>query len=358
MKHSLPDGPALPGPASNDIAPYAGLNLPAKELDCVAQVDALRADPEIAGYLRGAGQEPWTRKRYNKAFAGLAITAGLLLAVYALLPGNLFSRYRPPAPQDTPKPQPYAAVAETPILFRESVRDINADLQSAARWRAAFEGLKTLADSGESGGIEPPPELRLWAYQEMLVMLASRELPPGLYSEDYADELYAGIERLLAANPQEAPPFRAASAYARILASRPRPKDAEERRAGLEATAALIETLRAEHGPLVDGNRDLLIAEAETHIALLPREYEAGNRYLDYHWRRAAHAILRLYELYGRNDAAVRQLDRQRWRAVYRYFDYTLLTLDTKRLGRIASARLDGVDYTRADIRAKLDELE
>lgn len=358
MEHLPPDGPALPGPDGNDVLPYAGLNLPATELDCVAQVDALRSDPEIAGYLRGAAREPWTRKRYNNALLGLAITAGLLLFAYALFPGNLFSRYQPPAPQDTPRPQPYAAVSETPILFREAVREINADLQSVPRWPSVFDRLQDLADSADSGGIEPPPELRLWAYQEMLVMLASRELPPDLYQEEDADLLYAGLERLLADTTGEAPPFRAGSAYVRILAGRLLPKDAEERRAGLETTAARIEALRAEHGELVEGNRDLLTAEAETHIALLPREYEEGDRYLDYHWRRAAHALFRLYELYGKNDAAVRRLDRRRWEAAYRYFDYTLLTLDAKRLGRIASARLDGVDYTRADIRTKLDGLE
>lgn len=359
MSHQPPGlpEPGASSPNGNELGPYEGLSLPARETQSVRQLDALMADSEIAGYLGESGHRPWTRQRYIAALVGLGVTACLLVAVFLISPGNMFSRYRPPAPQDTPKPRPYPALSETPILFRESVRAINADMESGARWRPAFEKLRELLGSLQ-GGVEQPRELRVWAYTEMLVMLSSRELPPDLFSEEYADSVHGELIRFLETSPEEPRPFRADMAYVRILANRTRSADAALERTKLEAMAALIESIRAAHGDKADDNRDLLMAEAGTHTALLPPEYDEGNRALDYHWRRAAHAILRLYELYGLNDADVRRLDRRRWEAVYRYFDYTLFTLDARRLGRIASARLDGIDYTRAEIGAKLEKLE
>ncbi|MCD8351152.1 MAG: hypothetical protein LUC93_11135 [Planctomycetaceae bacterium] len=353
----LPDE-ALPTHDHGDLSPYAGFSLPEGGVEPVPQRRALEADPEIAGYLHDTGHAPWTRKRYITALTGLAVTAALLVVVYIVAPGSLFSRYRPPAPQDTPKPQPYPNLPSVPILYRETVRSINADLESGTRYGAAFATLQTLIDDDGADAIRPPVEVGIWAREEMLVLLASREVPPDRYTEAYADEVYASLIRLAAERPDTAYPFRGGAAYARVLASRPLPKDAGEARVERERTAALIETLRAENPAATDNNRDLLVAEAETHIALLPDEYISGDRRLDYHWRRAAYAIGRLYTVFGQSDPVIRTLDHRRWEAVYRYFDYTLFTLDTSRIGRIESARLDGVDYTRADIRAKMEELQ
>ncbi len=353
----LPDE-ALPAHDHGELSPYAGFSLPEGGAEPVPQRRVLEAVPEIAGYLHGARYEPWTRRRYLTALTGLAVTSALLAFVYIVAPGSLFSRYRPPSPQDTPKPQAYANIQSVPILYRETVRTINADLESGARYGAAFAGLQALIDETGSEAIRPPVEVGIWAREEMLVLLASREVPPDRYTEEYADEVYAGLLRLADERPDTPYPFRGGAAYARVLASRPLPEDADEARSGRERTAALIETLRAENPSATDNNRDLLVAEAEAHIALLPKEYTSGDRRLDYHWRRAAFAIGRLYTVFGQSDPVVRNLDRRRWEAVYRYFDYTLFTLDTSRIGRIDSARLDGVDYSRADIRAKMEELQ
>lgn len=349
---------AWPG-AGGEVSPYASFDLPRPDLEPVGQVDALMADPEIAGYLRGNGPGAWNGRRFRNALLGFFVTALVLGAVFFLTPGNLFRSYAPPPPQNTPKPQPYPEVAGLPILFRDSIRDINAEIADGNRWQGAFTKLRDFLAESENGKLDAPADLLLWARQEMLVILASKEIPPNSYPDAYPDEVFQAMTELREkTGGLSSPfPFRAGSAYARILSSRPLPRDKTGAQKHNERLTNLMESIRAAHPNILDNNRELLAIEAEAHIRQFPRRYSPGDQFLDYHWRRSAHDILRLYELAGKNDPGVRQIDRRRWQAAYRFFDMTLFTWDPKRIGRIKTARLDGVDYTREQIRKELEKL-
>lgn len=336
------------------LSPYDAFLVPDAERENVPQVEALLADPEIAGYIRGNTDTGWNRTRVMHTLAGFAATALCLAALVLFLPGNMLSGHKPPVPQDTPKPQPYPDAAMLPILYRDTIRDINADIAAGNRWQAAHDKLRRFIADAEGDKTDPPRELRTWALREMLVILASKEIPPAAYTDEYADSVHAGLQADAGA---QAPPFRAEAAYVRLLAARPAAKDAGEAQANRDRLIAVLEKVRGEYPDLLDKNRELLTIEAEQHILRFPAEYGEDNRSLDYHWRRAAHAIVRLYDLYGKRDPAVRQLDRRRWQAVDRYFNFTLFTLDTKRLGRLKEINLDGFTYTRGQVRAELENL-
>lgn len=350
------DANRLPGPATPEASPYAVFGLSDKEMQPKPQLQALMDDPEIAGYLQDNNPKAWTRQRLYKAGIGFAVAAVGLMLLFFFAPGNLFRTYTPPPPRDTPKPQAFADTAELPILFRDSIREINAEIDNGNRWQTAFDKLRAFLAEATHRKINPPNNLLLWAHQEMLVILASKEIPPGAYPLSYPDEVFDEFKTLVADTPDPMP-FRGGSAYARILISRPEPKEKEEAAAWREKATDVLESLRAAHPTVLDNNRELLAMEAEAHIRQFPKEYVEGDQYLDYHWRRAAHAIVRLYELYGSRDPAVRQIDRRRWQAVYRYFDLTLLTWDPTRIGRLKSIRLDGNEYTRVMIKQELDRL-
>lgn len=343
--------------ANADVSPYSAFDLPETDLNSIPQVNALLEDAEIAGYLRGNTPKTWNRNRLLKTGTGFLLTAAALFAMFILTPGNVFRGYSPPAPRDTPKPQPFADAAGLPILFRDAVRDINAEIGDGNRWQTAFDKLRAFLADADSGKIAPPDDVLSWGNQEMLVILASKEIPPGMYPETYPDEIFDNFRDLSDKQNNPAPPFRGSSAYARILASRPTPKDRDDASAKRKRLTGIIENIRAASPEILDNNRELLAIEADNHILQFPREYTPGDQYLDYHWRRAAHAIIRLYDLYGKRDQAVRQIDRRRWNAVYRYFDLTLFTWDPKRLGRLKTARLDGVEYSRDQIRKELEKL-
>lgn len=342
------------GNSAGELSPYASFDLPLSDLTPEPQLDALRIDPEIAGYLQDNSPRAWTRQRLLKTGAGFILTGIALAALFFLLPGNMFRSYMPPAPRDTPKPQPYPDPSSLSILYRDNIRDINAAIGEGNRWRSVYDKLHALLADVESGKIEPPDTVLRWARQEMLVVLASKEIPPGSYPDTYPDEVFDGLTGIL---DQPEIPYRAGSAYARILWSRPFPREREAAGAKHAELTGILEALRAAHPGRLDNNRELLAIEAESHIRQFPDRYTAGDTYLDYHWRRAAHAILRLYELYGKRDINVRRIDRRRWQAVYRYFDLTLFTWDPKRIGRIRTARLDGVEYTREQVKKEIENL-
>jgi hypothetical protein len=240
------------------------------------------------------------------------------------------------------------------MLYRDSVRDINADIAAGNRWQGTYDKLRRFITDAEENPAASPPDVRVWALQEMLVILASKEIAPDAATDDYVDVVR---ESLLSAAAGQPAPFRAEAAYAKLLAARPTLKDAGREKERQTRLVAVLDGLRNEYPDLMDRNRDLLTIEAEQHILQFPKEYGEDNRRLDYHWRRAAHAIVRLYDLFGKRDPAVRQLDRRRWQAVDRYFAFTLLTLDTKRLGRLGEIRLDGTVYTRGQVRGELEKL-
>lgn len=340
--------------APGEVSPYAPFDLPGSDLHPESQVDALRADPEISGYLQDTSPRAWTRRRFIRAGAGFVLTAFVLGVLFFFIPSNLFRTYLPPSPRDTPKPLPYAEPSSLSILYRDSVREINASILEGNRWQTVYDRLRGFMTDVSSGRIDPPDDVLRWARQEMLVVLASREIPPGSYSESYADEVFDGLTGVLS-KPEI--PFRAGSAYARILWSRPVPKDGEAALAQRAELTGILEALRAAHPVSLDGSRELLAIEAECHIRQFPRRYVGPDAYLDYHWRRAAHAIVRLYDLYGRRDPNVRRIDRWRWQSVYGYFDITLFTLDPKRFGRLKSVRLDGVEYTRERVKKEIENL-
>ena len=335
-------------------APYAEFSIPEAEQEPVSQREALLSNPEIAGYLGGDGAHTTPRNRLFRSGMGLLITALLLTGLFIFLPGNMFHAHITPVPYDTPKPQPYAGVAALPILFREQVRDVNDSIQSG-KWQSAFAGLRALVDETESGKGTLPSELRAWSLEEMLVILASRELPPDSVPAGYRERIFDEVDSLYAES-RETPSFRSGSARIRLLDERPVPAAGRERQEDNDIFSAL-EKVREDHPDLMDKNRDILLIEAERHIEAFPGEYAQGDRYLDYHWRRAAHAINRLYDLFGKRDPAARELDRKRWQAVYKYFDFTILTLDTSRLGRLKNIRLDGTDYTREQVRREIERL-
>lgn len=353
---SHPSTPPVSGLDAGGVHPYAAFNLPAPALEPVSQVDALMADEEIAGYIKSGAQQGWGRKKIGSILGGLSLSLFFLVLLALLLPGNLLSRRRLPVPEDTPKPRLYERVAELPILFRDSVKTINDDFLAGNRWQPAYEKLRNLLREGEEDGLELPRDVRTWGLQEMLVLLASKEISPDAFPPEYPDQAYALLSSTIDKN---APlPFRAGAAYAKLLAARPPPKGKNDGKESGERTRLLgvLARLRGNFPELMDKDREMLILEAEQHIAHFPAEYGEDNRYLDYHWRRAAHAINRLYELFGKHDRTVRGLDRRRWQAVYRYFDFTLFTWDPGRVGRLKSITLDGTEYTRPQVGKEIEE--
>lgn len=332
-------------------AAYAAFPLPDEELLPVPQVQALLKEPEIAAYLKSGGGP--TSRRVRRIGAFFLVSLAVLLLVYWLPPWNMLYRYRPPRPAETLKPTPYAG--GIPLLFRDRIRSINDDIAAGDRWGAVFGKLSSLVDDIDAGKVEAPKDMATWARSETLVAMASKEVPPTAYAESYPETVFAGFMRPDPRNAGTALPYRAGAAYVRLLQSAPRGKDnaGEAERRVQEA----FERLRSEHGRRVDADGDLLAIEAHNHIAAIPKEYTPNDRLLDYHWRRAANAIDRLYALHGKNDPQARSLDRSRWQAVFRYFDLTLLTWDVDRLGWRKTVTLDGAEYTRDDVKKILERL-
>lgn len=332
---------------------YAGFDLPAGDLATVPQFLALQKDPEIAAYLKsGNGEEPPSR-RARRGIAFFLFAAAILLAVYLLPAWSMFSRYRPTLPAETQKPAPYAG--DVPLLLRDRIGGINADIAAGDRWRPAFAKLSALVDDLDAGKISAPEELRRWARCETLVAMASKEIPPS-YPDAYPERVFGGLVHAVAQDPDFVIPYRAGAAYVRLLRSAPQ-TEATARDADRRILEAL-ERLRSEHGRRLDADRELLGIEAKCHIAAIPKEYTPNDRYLDYHWRRASHAISRLYSLHGTSDAQAKSLDHARWRTIAGYFDLTLLTWDVERLGWRKTVVLDGKEYSRDDVAKILEQLK
>ena len=357
---SADDARPLPsGPSSDttDVCPVGGVVaaeplpvMPASATGAnrVPQLDVMLSEPDIAPYLtRGRKDEHPFRLR--RIALGLTVTLAALFLAYALPSWKMFARYRPPVPAETPKPRAYQG--EIPLLFRETVKEINAAIDGGNQWQAVFNKLSAFVDAIDSGTTSPATEIEIWARTELLVALASREVPPSAYEEALPEGIYHGLETM-----ENAPPvsFRAEAAYVRIRNAASWGKNTA---AAESPVIEHLERLRAAHADLLDNTPELLVIEAERHIAAIPREYAPGNRFLDYHWRRAAHAISRLYALRGGSDAQTRTLDRKRWQGVFKYFDLTLLTWDVGNIGWRKSIVLDGREYTRGEIESVLKGL-
>ncbi len=353
--------PAVSAPATGsypNVNPYQPFPLEPGDLENIGQLDALRGDPDIGGFLKNDAARPWDARRLGRALAGFLATAAAVFLLYFFYPGGLFTHYSPPVPEVTPKPQPFLNAGDLSILYRDNVREINQLIAGDRQWQRVYEKLAAFIADDSGGKTVLPQDLALWSREEMLVVLASKELPPSSFPENYPDEVYAQLERD-GKRFGVTLPFRAEAAYARLLADRPLPKkDKEAVRKRAADTLAVLERMRENHPDLLDKARDLLLLEAEQHIHLFPGDYSPGDRYLEHHWRRSAAALVKLYTLYGQKDRDLRQLDRMRWQAVLRYFDFTILTWDTSRMGRLKSIRLDGKDYTREDIRRELEKIK
>ncbi len=352
--------PAAVAPAGvpPNLNPYQPFALNPEDCENVSQLEALQNDPEIGGYLKGDGARPWDGKRLTRAGAGFAATVAAVFLLFTFYPGGLFARYTPPTPEVTPKPAAFPNAADLSILYRDSVKDINQLIASDRQWQKVYEQLNRLIADDTGGKAGLPQDLALWSREEMLVVLASKELPPTSYPDNYPGEIFTQLDR---DGKRFGVPlsFRSLAAYARLLSDRPlakSDKDALRKRAA--DILAVLERIRENYPELLDKNRDLLMLEADQHVNLFPKDYSPGDRYLEHHWRRAAAALVKLYTLYGQKDRDIRQLDRKRWQAVLRYFDFTILTWDTSRMGRLKSVRLDGKDYTRDEIRRELEKIK
>lgn len=331
--------------------PYHDFSLANEELQLVQPLQALMADAEVAGFMDGGNVDgPWSPARLRRLGLGMLAFLAVLLPLICLPGWNMFAGYAPPHPSDTPKPQQFAG--NVALVFQDRVRSVNGDLQAGNRWQAAYEKLRALFDDAE----EMPDDLRIWVDSELLVTLASKEVSPDAYDVALPGRVFADLQQRIEALPETtAVPFRAASAYAAVLNTLPAAKESAAERDSV--LLAILERIRNEHPSSMDKSRDLLFMEAERHIAALPPEYAAQDRRLDYHWRRASHAIERLYSLFGTRDVQVRAIDRRRWETIYKYFDFTLLTLDVNRLGRLKAIQLDGREYSRDDIKSILEQL-
>lgn len=333
-------------------APYAGFQLPAEETASVPQFGALLEDPEIAGYLKQGGEGGWTARRTRRLLLGFLIFVGACAAMYVSRRWTMFHTYRPPPVVETAKPMPFTEFV--PLLFRERIRSINADIASGDKWPSVFDKLAALVNDIDAGGIDAPADIRLWARSETLVAMASREVPPKAFAESYPDRVFRGLAHSLP-DADAVLPFRAEAAYVQLLNAAPR--NPENTREADRKLLIAVELLRRDHGKRLDSSRDLLAIEAKAHIALFPPEYPANNRDLNYNWRRASHAVNRLYTMHGTSDPQTRSLDRKRWEAVSRYFEFTLLTLDYGRLGRLKTVSLDGEEYTQEQVNGILKNL-
>lgn len=333
-----PPGPARPEFGAEAYVPFG---LPAEELLPVAPLDALLADPDVGGYLRSRrGGTGRTGSRVLRALAGLAVSS-VLLALLVLLPDwRMLPNHVPLRPADTQKPLRYDA-SPFPAL-RDQVRAINADIDAGNRWASVFSRLAALAREESTAADRG---VQTWARTELLVSIASKDIAPDSANDTLADETFSS----LAAAPPVS--FRAFSAYARILHAAP---SSDEKNAAL---LRVVEDARGGYPEKMDASRDMLVIEAERHIAAFPPDYEENGRVLDYHWRKAAHALDRLAAL-APGDAQVLSLNRRRWESVYRYFDFTLaLTLDLNRIGWRESIQLDGKRYDKQMVKAILKEL-
>ncbi len=320
-------------PAEYSVEAYAAFPLSGGELRSVAPLEALLDDPEIAACLRVASPPG---RGVRKGVIGFGLFAALL-AAFCLLPGWRMFPKAPaaPAPAATEKPVPFAGTP--PEALRGAVEAVGNDIAAGNRWGRVFAGLAELV------GWEAPVEdreVRVWACTELLVSLASRDVAPDWANDALADRAFALLTEGNALS------VRACSAYARLLRAAP---GGQEAAAG-KKLLAVLETFRALYPEALDRDAELLALEAEQHIAAFPREYDGGERELDYHWRRAAHALGKLSPL---DPGEARLLERRRWERVRGYFDFAL-TLDLQRLGRRGYLTLDGTRYDRNAVEALL----
>lgn len=358
------DRNALPVPVAPDVVreltpgsgsePYADFQLVESDIADIPQIQALFDDPDIAPYLRHGGSPADSRKRGLKAGIGLVASVAVLLALYLLPHWNMFAGYTPPPVAETPKPISFTG--KVPFALQERLKSIHADIADPARSQPAFDQLRTLVADADSNAIELPPELEEWARSELLVAMASRAIDPSSYDEAYPEQIFSGLAELPDRPPGPAFSFRAGAAFTKILHSLP-PGKKDAATARENRLLEVVERLRVDYSPLLDKDRELLTIEAECHIAAFPSQYSQKDRHLDYHWRRAAHAIGKLYEQYGKSDAATRSLDKKRWQAVLRYFDLTLFTWDVDRIGWLKSITLDGREYTKQDVQDIVKQL-
>lgn len=350
-----PSGDSLPDAGRSGVpevySSFTSEELPPAKLEKIAPLAALETDAEIAGYLKhGSAANAGRGKKIVIGFAACAIS---LFCLYWIPSWSVLARFVPPPPRDTPKPHEYRG--EIPLQFRDVVSEINAEILAGDKWRAAFAGLKSFIDSSRDAPVPPPRELLGWAYTEMLVALASGDLPPDSGDDLRADMVYDDLVGLAAEAPKEPIPFRAAAAYVRALQARSGERTWREEDS--ERLITVLERMRDEHATQMDGNGEALAIEAKRHILALPREYRADDRHIDYHWRRAAHAINRLHALGGELEPVRRSLDRERWSIAYGYFDITVLTGEWNRFWRLKKIRLDGREYDRAQIVAILENI-
>lgn len=334
------------GSALPDVyLPFAE-TLPPAMTEAVSPLDALGEDPEIAGYLKhpASGKKSDCRKR---ALLGFVLCAGALFCAYWLPGWRLLERYVPPPVRETPKPREYAG--DIPLRFRDEVLDINADIAAGDRLRTVFAKLRRFDETSRNAAPPPPREMSLWANTELLVALASKDLPPRIGAGGVADRTYDSVVALCGTAPELPVPFRASTAYAEILHARLAGNAADAGGDG-ERLAGVLEEMRDAHSAAMDGNATVLAIEADAHIMAFPATYAEGDDALDYHWRRASHALGRLHAVLGADNPVTRGLEAKRWKAVHAYFDVTLLTLDWNRFWRLEKVTLDGRDYTRDEV--------
>lgn len=339
-----------------DLTPtaYAPFGLADSDLEKVSPREALREDGGIGPYLKTSAPDGNAARLRLRAAVGFLVFAAALFCLYAFPEWRLLGhRYAPPTVRETPTPQ--AFTGNVPLQFREAVEGINNDIEAGDRWRSVFDKLTALTADLREASPKPPRELPLWAATEALAAVASRNLPPGVASQELPGRLFGEIAALSEEEPKIPVPYRAASAYAKILHGGLGGN--ANRAEALEPLLTLLERVREEHAAALNKDAEMLAVEADSHVLSFPATYAAGDPGLDYHWRMAAHAVNLLYAKLGGGSPVARALDRKRWEAVYAYFSLTLFTMHWEEFWRLEKIELDGRTYTRDGIQDILEKL-
>lgn len=339
-----PDDTSLTNPAPSpehptarrrgDLAWHDQFPLEDGDLEKVPPLEVMLEDRVIADYLKGEGVVGKRDKR-RSLLAGLA---AVVVAV-AVAAGGSWDLFKYRIQPEIQVIRPAAALQlDVPDGYQADVEAVNRSFADGNNESAYLElaGLARRLAADTMRGLDP---LRERVYTELLI-LARTNNKPYAEAKSWFGELATIAGRRGQGRPRH-PDFRAMEAFSLLTE-----QDGREP----ETLLNLLETMRNEYGQQMNVNRALLQAEAESHMAALPKLLHTEPDFSQ-HWRRIFAAVKAFDAMGGGHDEAGVALRLKMWETMYECFRWP-------RVGDERTITVDKVDYTLKDVGERVASLK